>query len=114
MLNSYRDDDDNSQHTYTSVAEGSKGTAKYMVLKCYFELNGAHNCSGCGAYLNAYDQNGNVFWTDYPDHLVQAGRDLWNNAIPGNEAAKNVLNRQPYETHDNVDWDCSRNAYIKS
>lgn len=112
--NSYRDDDDNSQHTYTSVAEGSKGTAKYMVLKCYFELNGAHNCSGCGAYLNAYDQNGNVFWTDYPDHLVQVGRDLWNNAIPGNEAAKNVLNRQPYETHDNVDWDSSGNAYIKS
>ena len=111
--NSYYDDD-GKQNTYTSVAEGSKGTAKYMVLKCYFELNGGHNCGNCGAYLNAYDQNGNVFWTDYPDHLVQAGKDLWNNAIPGNEAAKNVLNRQPYETHDNVGWDSSGNAYIES
>ncbi len=112
--NSYRDNDDDLIHSYQTVAEGPKNNANYIVIDCAFQLNGGHNCGGSHAYLRAYDQNGNVFWTKSPDQLVEEGRNLWNNAIPGNEAARFIYNKQPYETHANVDWDSNGNPFIES
>ena len=112
--NDYRDNNEDLIHSYQTIAEGPKNNATYIVINCAFQLNGGHNSGGCGAYLRAYDQNGSIFWTKSPDQLVEEGRNLWNNAIPGNEAARYIYNKQPYETHANVNWDSNGNDYIES
>lgn len=107
----YRDDDDDLIHSYETIAEGDTNGAGYISLNCAFQLN-SDSRGGSHAYLKAYDQNGNIFWTKTPDALVEEGRTLWNNATPGNAAAINVWDQQPYNADGNVDYTSSGEGYI--
>ena len=110
---SYRNNDEDLIHYYETTAAGYTNGAKYISLNCAFQMNEGHNCGGCNVYLRAYDQNGGLFWTKSPNALVEEGRSLWNNATPGNAAAMNVWNQQPYYTHTNIGFTSSGAPYVE-